>query len=159
MKRHLVLLGVLALMAIPATAVAEEFPFAATLAGNAHLSPTKIPWLQRNDETGAGEATQLGQFTFASVELVDFRNFPPQISVVATFTMTAADGEQLRGAYATVGIANDEGNLDIRGRFWLTGGTGRFAGATGGGQLNATAFFAPGLPFEGQFVGTIDYED
>ena len=39
----------------------------------------------------------------------------------------------------------------------FTGGTGRFEGATGGGLLQATAFFAPGLPFEGEFSGTIDY--
>jgi len=157
MKRHVVLLGILALAAIPAIAVAEERPFMARWEGNAHLSPTEIPWIQRNDETGEGEATHLGRFTWASVEFVDFREFPPKVSVTGTFTMTAADGDQLFGKYTTVGMANDEGNLDILGCFCFTGGTGRFAGATGGGLLKATAFFAPGLPFEGEYLGTINY--
>ena len=132
-------------------------PFKATIDGNAHLSPTKLLWLQRNDETGEGEATGLGGFAWASVEFVDFRKFPPKVSVVAAFTMTFADGDKLFGAYITTGIANEVGNLDIHGVFVFTGGTGRFNGATGGGELTATAFFAPGLPFESEWLGTIDY--
>ena len=150
-------LAVGAFARFPGVTVAEERPFLAALTGNAHLSETKNPWIQRNDETGAGEATHLGGFTWASVESVNFKDFPPQVSVVATFTMTASDGDELVGEYTTVGLANDEGNLDILGVFSFTGGTGRFAGATGGGLLQATAFFAPGLPFEGEFSGTIDY--
>ena len=150
-------LAVGAFARFPGAAVAEERPFLAAWTGNAHLSETQKPWIQRNDETGAGEATHLGAFTWASVELVNFKDFPPRVSVVATFTMTASDGDELIGEYTTVGLANDEGNLDILGVFFFTGGTGRFAGATGGGLLQATAFFAPGLPFEGEFSGTIDY--
>jgi hypothetical protein len=146
-----------AIARFPGGAAAGESPFQAAWTGNAHLSETKKPWIQRNDETGAGEATHLGGFTWASVESVNFKDFPPQVSVVATFTMTASDGDELFGEYTTVGLANDEGNLDILGVFFFTGGTGRFAGATGGGLLQAIAFFAPGLPFEGEFCGTIDY--
>jgi len=138
-------------------AVAEERPFMAAWTGNANLSPTDDPLIMRNDETGEGEATHLGRFTWASVEFVDFSNFPPRVAVKGTFTMTAAEGDQLFGKYKTVGLANDDGNLDILGVFRFTGGTGRFADATGGGQLKATAFFAPGLPFEGEFLGAIDY--
>ena len=138
-------------------AIAEERPFMAAWTGNANLSETEIPWIMRNDETGEGEATHLGRFTWASVEFVDFSNFPPRVAVKARFTMTAADGDRLCGRYKTVGLANEDGNLDILGVFRFIGGTGRFADATGGGQLKATAFFAPGLPFEGEFSGTIDY--
>jgi len=150
-------LAVGAIARFPGGAVAEERPFQAAWTGNAHLSETKNPWIQRTDETGAGEATHLGGFTWASVESVNFKNFPPEVAVEATFTMTAADGDELFGEYTTIGLANDEGNLDILGVLSFTGGTGRFAGATGGGVLQATAFFAPGLPFEGEFLGTIDY--
>jgi hypothetical protein len=150
-------LAVGAFARFPGAAVAEERPFIAALTGNANLSPTDDPMIMRNEETGEGEATHLGRFTFASVEFVDFSNFPPRVAVKARFTMTAADGDRLCGRYKTVGLANDEGNLDILGTFRFTGGTGRFADATGGGHLQATAFFAPGLPFEGEFSGTIDY--
>jgi hypothetical protein len=50
-----------------------------------------------------------------------------------------------------------DGNLEIVGTFTFTGGTGRFAGATGGGDLVATAFLSEGLPFIGSYDGRIDY--
>lgn len=152
-----VALAVGAIARFPGVSFAEERPFLAAWTGNAHLSETRNPWIQRNDETGAGEATHLGSFTWASVEFVNFKDFPPKVTVVATFTMTASDGDELFGEYNTVGLANDEGNLEILGVLSFTGGTGRFEDATGGGLLQATAFFAPGLPFEGELSGTIDY--
>jgi hypothetical protein len=45
----------------------------------------------------------------------------------------------------------------IHGNYQFTGGTGRFADATGSGDIDAIAFLAPGLPFEGTFTGTINY--
>ena len=146
-----------ALALAPDSAAAGERPFKARWTGNANLSETEIPWIMRNDETGEGQATHLGRFTWASVEFVNFIGFPPQVTVEGTFTMTAANGDRLFGEYTTVGLANAEGNLDILGVFRFTGGTGRFEDATGGGLLQATAFFAPGLPFEGSYRGTIDY--
>ena len=37
------------------------------LTGNAHLSPSDDPFVLRNDETGEGQATHLGRFTWADV--------------------------------------------------------------------------------------------
>src|SRR5262245_16989767 len=65
----------------PGVVVAEERPFKANWTGNASLSPTEIPWIMRNDETGQGEATHLGLFTWASVEYVNFIDFPPKVTV------------------------------------------------------------------------------
>lgn len=141
----------------PPTAAADERPFVARLTGNASLSPTDDPCVMRNDETGAGHSTYLRQFTFSSVEFVDFCAVPNGVTVEATFTMTAASGDQLFGEYVTIGVVNADGNLDILGLFRITGGTGRFDDASGGGLLQATAFFAPGLPFEGSFLGVIDF--
>ena len=141
----------------PGAVAAEERPFSAMLSGNAHLSPTEVPWILRNDETGVGEATHLGRFTWASVEFVDFSNFPPQVTVLGTFTMTAANGDLLYGNYSTVGIPDEAGNLVIHGSYQFAGGTGRFAAATGGGSIDAVASLAPGLPFIGMIDGTIDY--
>jgi hypothetical protein len=141
----------------PTEAAAEERPFMAMLSGNAHLSPTDVPWIIRNDETGEGQATHLGLYTWASVEYVDFSNFPAQVAVQASFMMTAADGDLVYGEYTTVGALNEAGDLIIHGTFTFTGGTGRFAGATGGGDLFAIAYLAPDLPFIGMFDGTIDF--
>lgn len=139
------------------SAIAEDRPFVARVAGNAHLSETGDPCVLRNDETGEGEATHLGRFTWGSVEFVDFCSVPGGVSVEAAFIMTAADGDQLFGIYKTVGLVDESGNLDIHGTFEFTGGTGRFTDATGSGDLEALAFLSPGLPFIGHFEGTIDY--
>ena len=138
-------------------AKAEDLPFKAMLTGNAHLSPTDDPSVLRNDETGDGEATHLGHFTWADVEFADFAAIPGGVSVVATFTMTAANGDELYGAFTSVGFFADPQTLVIQGEFEFTGGTGRFADATGSGEIEAIAFLAPGLPFIGTITGTIDY--
>jgi hypothetical protein len=139
-------------------AAADEQPFQAILAGNASFSPTDDPLIRRNDETGQGVATVLGEFTWASVEFVNFKHFPPGVKVKATFAMTATNGDQIFGKYVTHGDLNAAGDqIDIVGEFEITGGTGQFAGASGGGILTATAYLAPGFPFDGMFDGTIDY--
>jgi hypothetical protein len=60
-------------------------------------------------------------------------------------------------AVAAVSTFADAVTLVISGSYGFTGGTGRFADATGGGAINATACLAPGLPFTGRFNGTIDF--
>src|SRR5687768_3078800 len=65
----------------PDVVAAQERPFKATLTGNAHLSPTDDPSVLRNDETGAGVATELGRFNWADVEYVDFDAIPNGVAV------------------------------------------------------------------------------
>jgi hypothetical protein len=146
-----------ALAAAPGAAVGEERPFKASLTGNAHLSPTDDPFVLRNDETGMGTATHLGAFTWADVEFADFDEIPGGVAVSASFTMTAANGDQLYGTFESVGYFDEDGNLVIHGEYQFTGGTGRFADATGSGDIDAIAYLSPGLPFEGTFTGTIDF--
>ena len=148
-------IGVMALS--PGSAAGEERPFRATLTGNAHLSPTDDPFVLRNDETGTGQATYLGRFTWADVEYADFGAIPGGVAVVASFTMTAANGDQLTGTFMTVGTFDADGNLVIHGHFEFDGGTGRFADATGSGDIDAIAFLSPGLPFQGSLEGSIDF--
>jgi hypothetical protein len=150
-------LAVGAMALSPGVAAADEHLFQAMLTGNAHLSETDDPCVMRNDETGEGEATDLGPFTWESVEYVDFCTIPGGVEVSGRFTMTAANGDQLFGKYSTVGLFDEAGNLRIHGKYHFKGGTGRFAGATGKGDLDAVAYLSPGLPFEGQMNGTIDY--
>ena len=145
-----------AFAAIPEIAVAEERPFRAEIEANAHLSDTEVPWIKRNDESGEGHATHLGRFTWADIEFADFST-PGEVHVVATFTMTAADGDQLYGEFTTVGNFPDPGTLVIHGIFRFTGGTGRFAYATGGGKLDAIGLLTEGLPVAGTMNGTINY--
>lgn len=138
-------------------AVGGERPFKAELTGNAHLSPTDVPWILRNDETGQGTATHLGNFTWNDVEYADFAEIPGGVAVVATFTMTAANGDLLYGEFTSTGYFADASTLVIHGSYRFTGGTGRFTGAAGSGDIDAVAYLAPGLPFAGTFAGIIDF--
>src|SRR4051812_5702085 len=97
----------------PGGAAAADRPFKANVTGNAHLSPTDDPCVLRNDETGQGQATHLGGFTWADVEFADFCEIPGGVAVDAAFTMTAADGDQLYGEFMTVGEFDPEGDLVI----------------------------------------------
>ena len=143
---------------LPSEAIADDqLPFVAELTSSANLTPTDDACVFRNDETGSGEATHLGSFAWMDVEWVDFCAIPGGVSVVGRFTMTAANGDLLHGELATTGVFEQDGKLDIHGDYFFTGGTGRFADATGSGELDVTAYQSPGLPFEGRLRGTIDY--
>jgi hypothetical protein len=153
----LVVLSVGTMAVTPAVSSAEEVPFKASLTGNAHLSLTDDPSVLRNDETGVGTATHLGLFTWADIEFADFDEVPRGVAVVASFNMTAANGDQLFGTFTSTGYFADAQTLVIHGSYEFTGGTGRFTEATGSGDIDASAFLSPGLPFEGTLTGTIDY--
>jgi hypothetical protein len=148
-------LAVMAIISTPAVVIAEQVPFKAKLAGNAHLTPTDDPFVLLNHETGEGEATHLGQFQWEDDEVATF--VPGGLTVVALFTMTAANGDELYGEFSSVGSFDEDGNLVIQATYNFVGGSGRFIDATGSGTIDAIAFLSPGLPFVGTFNGTIDF--
>jgi len=99
--------------------------------------------------TNTGSATELGEFTGAS-------NFIPNVctgSYTGTFLWIGADGDSISGTFVGQLIPTQtQGVFDNNETATITGGTGRFVGATGttthGGQVNfATSSFV--LPFTG----------
>ena|SRR6266850_3228062 len=141
----------------PRAAAAEDRPFKASIAGNATLGGTDNPCVLRSTEAGDGSASALGRFTWESEEFADFCATPGGVAMFASFVMTAANGDELYGVYTAVGEYDAAGNLFIHGTYEFDGGTGRFAEATGSGDLEEIGFLAPGLPVSGTFTGTIDY--
>src|SRR4051794_41895940 len=65
-----------ALALCPGLAVAHGRPFYASVSGNAHLTPTSNPNVVENQETGGGNATHLGKFSWATIEFADFAAVP-----------------------------------------------------------------------------------
>jgi hypothetical protein len=125
------------------------------LTGNAHPDFVNFPTVT-NQETGEGEATHLGRFIWEDDEIAVFApDFT--FTVEGTFTMTAANGDQIYGEFTTSGFVNEEGNLIIHGDYEFIGGTGRFADVTGSGVLDAVGGGPPDFPIAGTFNGTIDY--
>ena len=100
---------------------------------------------------GTGNATHLGRLT------TDQSHCATPTSLAFTdglFTLTAANGDQLRGTYSGEFVPLDPPLFTIDGRFTFTGGTGRFAGATGGGHATGVQNLATG-DVTVSLVGTI----
>jgi hypothetical protein len=73
-----------------------------------------------------GRASQLGQFTFVEPHVVT----PP--TGVGTFEFVASNGDTIFGTATGTATPTDTPNvLSIEAHATITGGTGRFAGATG----------------------------
>jgi hypothetical protein len=138
-------------------ASATERPFSASLAGNASLSGTEDPCVLQNNESATGTGTHLGRFTWASEEFANFCANPAGVAVVGSFVITTANGDLVYGVYTTLGEFDAAGNLIIHGTYEIDGGTGRFADATGSGDVDAIGFLTPGLPVFGTLAGTIDF--
>ena len=97
--------------------------------------------------TGTGTGTHIGKSTF--VATVNGDNFP---LLTGTQTLTAANGDQLFSTISGSVVGPDEnGTLLITNNNIITGGTGRFAGATG-------SFIAHGIANINVPTGTVTFE-
>lgn len=81
---------------------------------------------------------------------------PNGIVIAANEAIASADGDLVFLTLSLVGCPNEQGIYAVDGTFQITGGTGKFAQATGGGTYEALANFG-----EASYVclakGTIDY--
>src|SRR5882672_842427 len=118
-------------------------PFKAQITAHDQISedPTSCPFPPHYASTilGTGVGTHLGRFTANMHDC--FAPAGPGVFVFqnGVFTLTAADGSELRGTYSGQLVATPTSNQDaifeLRGTFDITGGTKRFQNATGNGVL------------------------
>jgi hypothetical protein len=83
--------------------------------------------------------TELGAGAWSGHECLDFVQRPGTILVHGSATVTAADGSRLFLTYDVVTPFDPTGAIHATGTYAISGGTGRFAGATGSGTTNAEA--------------------
>ncbi len=110
--------------------------------------------------SGGGTATHVGKYTITNSHCVD-----PKTGAMTggSFVKTAANGDQISGNYDGYARPGPGGSFSVRGRVSFTGGTGRFAGATGSTDMSGTlqADFSGAPPWSTQvtltMVGTISY--
>ena len=155
-KARVTALGaLLALTATTAVASAQSRPFNVVIDGNAAPVFTG-PCTIENTETGTGHATHMGTITWQSTESVDACG--PDTIVHAEFVITAATGERVTGTYTTIAELDFQAS-DVRaaGLYRITGGTGRFATASGEGVVTAEGILAPPFSVLGHLTGTIDF--
>jgi hypothetical protein len=109
----------------------DQLPFHGTLAGTATVTPLTPPIVAvRIEATGA--ATYLGRFTLVAPHTV---NQATQ-TAVGTYLITAANGDTITADLAgTAEMVAPPNVLRITETATVTGGTGRFANATGSIQV------------------------
>jgi hypothetical protein len=131
----------LALTLAPCAALADDgAPLEGVFAVNFTSTPSS-PGLFDITANGIGILSNVGSASFQLQKTFDTTLKVP--TFYGTFTMTALNGDTLTGTYAAVvgwGSAPDSiGNGAFSGQLTLTGGTGRYQGATGTVSFSALA--------------------
>ena len=135
-------------------------PFKGLMTGTAtFVADTGCPLGLRTNTAATGTAAHLGAFTYASSHCSGFTFAGEQ-------TIVSANGDKLFADYESVGPPvfppSEVGTVyDVPTAFTITGGTGRFADATGSGAMTAhitfMGFGVPVWPITFQWSGTIGY--
>ena len=132
-------------------AAGKEVPFRGSFQG-VDIADVQFPKLFV-DGSGSGNATHLGRFTLTYEAEVDLLTLP--IESFGSSVFTAANGASLFTDY--IGLATPTENPDVVSIVevhTITGGTGRFAGATGG-FIRTYFLDRVTLVSSGSFAGTI----
>jgi hypothetical protein len=153
--RYLLFVGLVAAFALSlastaVSAVAAETPFKGKVT-TVETSQLVFPILSVNRE-GTGTATYLGKFTEHATFQVDVRT----ASATGTATFTAANGDTLTASVVGQGTRTSPTTVSIVEVYTITGGTGRFADATGTFTLRRTLDQSTGVS-SGTFSGAIDH--
>jgi len=124
-------LALLAVLPLAATAAAErqgkQVPFRGQLEGVATVSPLPPPFVAVDIE-GSGHATQLGHFEVSIPHVTNRSNG----TAVGSYEFTAANGDTLTADFTSRVTPTDlPGVVSVAVTASITGGTGRFADATG----------------------------
>lgn len=129
---------------------AQSLPFKGSFEGTQTMTPLAPP-LGAVAGSATGTGTHLGRFTASFPHTVNFATRTGE----GTWTFTAANGDTLTASFT--GQATPQGaTTSIVEQATVTGGTGRFAGATGSFVVERTFDPAAGATW-GSFSGTIAF--
>jgi hypothetical protein len=144
--------------AAPATQAfgAEDVPFKASDEGGFQLPEACAGGsLEEVVISGTGRATQLGAYTYSATECFDVASG----AFAGSATLTAANGDAMTGTYQGQVTGTDDPNvIAYEEELELTGGTGRFAGATGTFQVAGLANLLT-LEYGQTLTGTVSRPD
>jgi len=145
------------LLAGPVGAV--ERPFQGRIDGQFVATPTLDPTVFLGWAHAVGKGTQVGAFTKVTSDITNIATG----EVEGSFTMTAANGDHLTGVYGgLIVFGSTPGTFSWVLDATITGGSGRFSGATGEFVFIADgeAIITDGVVYGNYtetFDGTIDY--
>ena len=156
MKRHTSALGLalaaltLLVLACP-VAAGQQVPFHGSLAGVFTITATS-PFADVSANL-TGNATHLGRFTLALPHTVNLAAMPLP-TAIGTFVFIAANGDMVSGTFTGAVDSVAPPVFHVTEIATITGGTGRFAGATGSFTI-ARSLNVVTLTTSGSFDGTI----
>jgi hypothetical protein len=166
MKRILVILAVAALalagLVTAASARSSERPFKGSMEGSALFIPgtdcTTTPEGLRTDSVATGNVSHLGKTEMTSSHCTPAG---PDIEG-GTMVLVAANDDELYIEYTgTAREPGPDGIITVDVLYTITGGSGRFVGASGGGDMIVAVVFEGFDDFEWpaswSWTGTIDY--
>jgi hypothetical protein len=131
-------------------AAGEQVPFKGSLEGDVTITPLTPPYLQVDVEA-TGNATHLGRFSLDIPHQVNRANG----TASGSYEFTAANGDMLFADFTGQATPTETpGILYIEETATITGGTGRFAGATGSFTVERLFDTIAGTTI-GSFEGTI----
>jgi len=130
--RTALLAGALVAVALAGpVAAGDRVPFKGELEGIATVTPLNPPVVAVRIEA-TGTATHIGRFTLVAPHTVN----QATLTAVGTYVITAANGDTITADLAgTATMVSPPNVIAINETATVTGGTGRFAGATGSIQV------------------------
>ena len=139
-------------LALAGSALAgEPVPFKGSLGGDVTVTPLTPPPLLRVDVEARGKATHLGRFALD----IPHKANPAFGTAAGCYEFTAANGDKVYAKFTGVATRTAiPGVLYIEETATITGGTGRFAGATGS-FTSERLYDMVALTTVGSFEGTI----
>ena len=165
--RRLAAVLMAAFVASGAIAEPKSTPFAAKLTLTESVMFTGTPpCFAIGSLQAAGNATHLGKVTATSHDCINPNPQDPNSFSFASLgvgpaglVFIAANGDVLFVTYSGTLTAQPPGPHLINGHFIITGGTGRFVGATGGGSLSGYESISQTFSGVGEIeaIGTIVY--
>jgi hypothetical protein len=142
------ILMALATLAPAAAAESTTRPFSGSLAGGAGQVPdASCPFGVRTEVWGSGQVTHLGRTTMTASHCTQFLGAPE----VGLQTFVAANGDRLELSYVLTSdpyVPAEGAVLTLHGQTVVTGGTGRFADASGEFVVDSRAILHFTAPIE-----------
>lgn len=127
MRNALIAAGLLAASLAAPVAATDQVPFKGTLAGTASVNPINPPIVEVTIHA-TGTSTQLGRFTLVAPHTVN----QATLTAIGNYYFTAANGDTITATLEGTAQMIDPPNVIATSETGvITGGTGRFAGATG----------------------------
>ena len=141
------------LSAVPVVAAPKEMSLRTELSGFA--APVFYPdGSFTNTITAFGRTPRVGGFFLTTMETSQV-NADGSWTITGTFVMDTKKDDIITGTVTMIARTDQEGFANSEGTYTITGGTGRYAAASGTGTISGRWRLEPPFEFDGSMTGTL----